>query len=193
MLDPSSGWFGHANVVASPNFDDRPSESGVDLVVIHAISLPPGQFGGNHIERFFQNRLDATAHPYFETIDKVKVSSHFLIERSGELKQFVSTDMRAWHCGESSFEGRTRCNDFSIGIELEGCDEREFTDAQYDVLIETLEELIRCYPKITNERIVGHCDIAPLRKTDPGPYFDWDRMIDGLAVKRPPSNGTTEE
>jgi AmpD protein len=184
VLNPIAGWCERATIVASPNFDRRPSGSVVDLIVIHAISLPPGQFGGDYIERLFQNELIVAEHPYFKSIDGLKVSSHFLIERNGALKQFVATGNRAWHCGESSFEGKARCNDFSIGIELEGCDEKEFTDAQYDSLIEVLVELVRCYPNVTDGRIVGHCDIAPSRKTDPGPNFDWHRTRRELDVKR---------
>ncbi|MFP6782486.1 MAG: 1,6-anhydro-N-acetylmuramyl-L-alanine amidase AmpD [Gammaproteobacteria bacterium] len=183
-LDPISGWFENAIIIPSPNFDYRPLSSIIDLIVIHSISLPPGQFGSDCIERFFKNDLDASAHPYFVSIEELKVSSHFLIERTGILKQFVSTNMRAWHCGESSFNGRTRCNDFSIGIELEGCDDIGFTEKQYTVLNHVLVELVGAYPNVSDERIVGHQDIAPRRKTDPGPHFDWDRTRNALNVQR---------
>lgn len=182
-LERASGWFDGAVVVASPNFDARPRGATVELAVVHAISLPPGQFGGGYIESFFQNRLDPACHPYFRSIEDLKVSSHFLVDRAGRLKQFVSTHFRAWHCGESSFEGRTACNDFSIGIELEGCDERPFSAAQYEMLTAVLAELAANYPLLTHDRIVGHCDIAPARKTDPGPHFDWDMMHDLLGEK----------
>lgn len=165
-----------AEKVASSNFDDRPDGVVVGLVVIHAISLPPGEFGGGYIDRFFQNRLRPSDHPYFRTIDGLKVSSHFLIERAGLLKQFVATDFRAWHCGESSFGGCSACNDFSVGIELEGSDEQPFTAAQYSTLTDVLTELSIRYPAITVRRIVGHSEISPGRKTDPGPQFEWQTM-----------------
>jgi len=181
-LEPS-GWFSGARKIVSPNFDTRPEGSQVELVVVHAISLPPGEFGGGHIDRLFQNRLNSTEHAYFSSIDGLKVSTHFLIERTGNLKQFVSTIFRAWHCGESAFAGRAACNDFSIGIELEGCDEQPFTSAQYDVLTNVLAELSAHYSAINPSRIVGHCDIAPGRKTDPGPLFEWQMMQDILQEK----------
>lgn len=161
--------------VPSPNCDERPPEASIDLIVIHAISLPPGEFGGDAIERLFTNRLDPTAHPYYAGIQGLRVSAHFLIRRDGTTIQYVPCHMRAWHAGVSSWRGRERCNDFSIGIELEGCDELPFEDAQYDALTRLLDKLKRSYPHV---EIVGHADIAPGRKTDPGPCFDWPRIAD---------------
>lgn len=167
------GWLASARRVESPNCDDRPEGETAELVVVHNISLPPGQFGGAGILDLFSNRLDPAAHPYYETIKGLRVSAHFLIRRDGELIQFVSCDRRAWHAGLSSWHGRERCNDFSVGIELEGTDDAPFTEAQYDRLNALLGVLYRRYP-ITD--VVGHSDIAPGRKTDPGPYFDWERV-----------------
>jgi len=179
-LDPVSGWFEDAEKRASPNFDARPAGIEVDLIVLHAISLPPGVFGGGYIHEFFLNRLRNSAHPYFAEIAALRVSAHLLIDRAGDLTQFVSTHARAWHCGDSRHAGRVACNDFSIGVELEGCDEQEFTGQQYGRLNAVLSELVRVYPGLTADTIVGHSDIAPARKTDPGPFFDWDRMRSGL-------------
>jgi AmpD protein len=179
-FDPASGWFTDAEICASPNFDARPAGIGISLVVIHAISLPPGVFGGGYIREFFLNRLDSAAHPYFREIADMKVSAHFLIDRDGHLVQFVSTHSRAWHCGQSTYAGRSACNDFSIGIELEGCDERPFTAAQYARLEPVLNALRRSHPSIAQRAVVGHSDIAPGRKTDPGPHFDWSRVRAGL-------------
>ncbi|HCU88348.1 MAG TPA: 1,6-anhydro-N-acetylmuramyl-L-alanine amidase AmpD [Gammaproteobacteria bacterium] len=172
----SSGWFTGVQKIESPNFDLRPDGNNVELVVIHAISLPPGEFGGGHIDRLFKNCLDPTKHSYFEAIHGLKVSAHLLIERTGLLKQFVSTTHRAWHSGDSVFAGRNACNDFSVGIELEGCDDVPFTSEQYTALTDVLAELCINYPGVKLEDIVGHCDIAPDRKTDPGPLFDWPMM-----------------
>ncbi len=164
----------------SPNYDDRPKEVVIDTLVIHAISLPPDCFGDEFVEQFFTNYLDETAHPYFCTIKRLKVSSHFYIKRCGKTVQFVSTLKRAWHAGESLFDGKSNVNDFSIGVELEGCDSQPFTDEQYVALI-TLTKLIRSYHSaISLDRIVGHSDIAPGRKTDPGPLFDWDKYLSSL-------------
>jgi AmpD protein len=161
---------------ASPNFDARPDGAGISLIVVHAISLPPGQFGGGWVDRLFTNRLDPGAHPYFRKIHELRVSSHLCVFRSGAVSQYVDLDQRAWHAGESRFEERTRCNDFSIGIELEGCDDRPFDPRQYRRLGEVARALMRAFPAITPARIVGHSDIAPGRKTDPGPHFDWLRL-----------------
>ena len=158
--------------IPSPNFDARPEGSDVSLLVIHNISLPPNEYGGEGIIELFTNQLDPAAHPYYETIQGLEVSSHFLIRRDGELIQFVPCTQRAWHAGASNWCGRERCNDFSIGIELEGSDFEPFTDAQYKTLAELTDALKQAYP-IAN--IVGHSDIAPGRKTDPGPHFDWTR------------------
>lgn len=167
------GWLRAARRCASPNFDDRPDDADVSLIVIHAISLPPSKFGSNDIEHFFSNTLNPDAHPYFAEIAGMKVSAHFLIRRDGELLQFVSCTKRAWHAGVSMWDGRERCNDYSIGIELEGCDELPFAEAQYQRLLELVADLKRRYPI---SAVVGHSDIAPLRKTDPGPCFDWTRL-----------------
>lgn len=162
-----------ARYIASPNHDQRPPGTAVSLIVIHAISLPPGEFGGDAIERLFTNRLDPAAHPYYQGIHAQRVSAHFLIRRNGAVIQFVPCDHRAWHAGQSNWRGRECCNDFSIGVELEGCDELPFEDAQYRALAHLLDVLRRSYPVVD---IVGHADIAPQRKTDPGPCFDWSRI-----------------
>jgi len=148
----------------------------VDLVVIHAISLPPGEFGGSHVVELFQNRLDATAHAYFAGIAELRVSAHFLLDRAGVLNQFVPIDARAWHAGVSIWQDRPACNDYSVGIELEGCDDRPFADAQYGALATLLADLRAALPAVTPGRVVGHADVAPGRKTDPGPFFDWARL-----------------
>ena len=176
LVGPSigaDGWLAGVRRSASPNCDERPDDEAVSLVVIHAISLPPAQFGGDGILRLFTNRLDPAAHPYFAQISSLRVSAHFLISRTGELIQFVSCRQRAWHAGLSSWNGRQRCNDFSLGIELEGCDHLPFADAQYARLLALLELLGRRYPI---DAVVGHCDVSPGRKTDPGPCFDWQRL-----------------
>ncbi|MFP5357054.1 MAG: 1,6-anhydro-N-acetylmuramyl-L-alanine amidase AmpD [Gammaproteobacteria bacterium] len=164
----------------SPNCDVRPRDE-ISLLVIHAISLPPERFGGHFVEDLFLNRLDIHAHPYFSALAGVTVSAHLYINRHGALTQFVSLDDRAWHAGVSRHEGRERCNDFSIGIELEGCDTRPFTARQYQRLAAVTQAVMAAYPAITPERIVGHQDIAPGRKTDPGPYFDWKHYRELLA------------
>lgn len=176
MKPALSEWLDGARQCPSPNRDDRPPECNVDLLVIHSISLPPGEFGGPWIDRLFQNCLPADAHPYFREIHQLKVSAHLLIRRDGELVQYVPLHSRAWHAGESCFEGRERCNDYSIGIELEGNDETPYTDTQYRVLADTIQRIREQYPGITPSRITGHCHIAPERKSDPGPTFDWERL-----------------
>jgi len=173
QLDQESGLLKQADYVPSPNQDERPDPADIDTLVIHAISLPPDCFGGCHVEELFTNCLDPLQHSYFAEIQDLRVSAHFLIKRNGQLLQFVPTTMRAWHAGESSFEGREKVNDFSIGIELEGCDTLEFEEPQYRHLAALTQAICTAYPAITPERIVGHCDISPGRKTDPGPYFDW--------------------
>lgn len=175
QLDPASGWCQGVHRCPSPNFNERP-DGEISLLVIHNISLPPGQFATGKVQAFFQNRLDVTEHPYFEGIKALRVSAHFLIERDGQITQFVSCLDRAWHAGISSFEGREACNDFSLGIELEGTDDQPFTDAQYQALIALIRQLQQHYPQITPQRIYGHSDVAPGRKTDPGPCFDWARF-----------------
>lgn len=164
------GWVSAARRIPSPHFDARPGETTVVLLVVHNISLPPAQYTSDAIIDFFLGQLDHSAHPYFETIRDVRVSSHFLIRRSGELIQFVSCADRAWHAGQSQWRGRERCNDFSIGIELEGTDDSVFESAQYECLAKLTHALLAAYPI---EDIAGHSDIAPGRKTDPGPHFDW--------------------
>jgi len=171
-LDSASGWCDDVRHCPSPNFNERP-QGEVSLLVLHNISLPPGQFGTGEVENLFLNRLDPQAHPYFAGIAGLRVSAHFLIERDGRLTQFVPCGARAWHAGVSCWNGRERCNDFSIGIELEGCDTRPFEPAQYERLAVLIVELERRYPI---EAVVGHSDIAPGRKTDPGPFFDWKRL-----------------
>jgi AmpD protein len=173
MSGPGNIWLPDVEHLPSPNADERPDDCVVDLLVIHNISLPPGEFGGSHITALFQNRLDAEAHPYFAEIADLRVSAHLLVRRDGSAVQFVALDRRAWHAGTSSFCGRERCNDFSIGIELEGTDETPFESAQYRALDRLTRQIRRCYPAIDTTRIVGHNDIAPGRKTDPGPCFDW--------------------
>ena len=164
------GWCLQATRLASPNQNDRPDNQGIDLLVIHNISLPPGQFGGHCIADLFLNRLDCNAHPFFDQLRALKVSSHFFIRRDGSLFQFVSADKRAWHAGVSSFKGREGCNDFSVGVELEGTDFVSFEPEQYETLVSLTDALRRRYSLKT---ITGHHHIAPVRKTDPGPFFDW--------------------
>jgi AmpD protein len=167
------GYANLARQVRSPNRDERPAGAKVTLAVIHGISLPPGRFGGDGIERLFTNRLDPAADPFYATIAGLRVSAHFLVRRDGVLVQFVACDERAWHAGVSRFRGRERCNDFSIGIELEGTDETPYESAQYRMLARLLKALARRYPI---RHVAGHSAIAPGRKTDPGPAFDWDRL-----------------
>jgi len=180
LLSPSvslaDGWLSCAKKIPSPNFNQRPDSSDISLLVIHNISLPPEQFGNGCVEAFFCNRLEKHRHPYFKTIAGLAVSSHFLITRIGELIQFVSTEQRAWHAGKSTFEGHDNCNDFSIGVELEGADTLPYSPEQYSALANLIELLLKSYPRITNNRIVGHSDISPGRKTDPGPAFDWQKI-----------------
>ncbi|MEH6585395.1 MAG: 1,6-anhydro-N-acetylmuramyl-L-alanine amidase AmpD [Halioglobus sp.] len=170
-----AGWLHGARRVPTENFEPRPPGARPELLVIHNISLPPGQFGGDCIERFFCNCLDWDEHPFFEEIRGVKVSAHVLIRRDGEVLQFVNFNDRAWHAGSSRYQGRENCNDFSIGVELEGTDELPYADAQYEALQSISLALFRAYPLINAEQVAGHSDIAPGRKTDPGPAFDWQR------------------
>ena len=171
-IDPA-GWLQPVVRCPSPNFNARPTGEEVSLLVIHNISLPPGEFGGGYIERFFCNTLPADDHPYFATIHHLQVSAHCLVSRGGSVTQFVSFADRAWHAGASSFAGRGNCNDFSIGIELEGADDQGYTPEQYQTLVRLTALLQKFYPAIVRDRIVGHSAIAPGRKTDPGPAFDW--------------------
>ena len=176
----SQGWLSCVRRVPSPNFNDRPELIEVSLLVLHNISLPPQQFGGSYICDFFTNCLDLSVHPYFEEIADIQVSSHVLIDRQGEIIQFVSFDHRAWHAGKSCFNGVDNCNDYSVGIELEGADDIAYTDSQYQTLMQISRALMVYYPTITKPRIVGHCDIAAGRKTDPGLAFDWQRYFSVL-------------
>lgn len=178
MSRPPEGIIAQARYVASPNYDERPVGSEISLLMVHAISLPPGEFGGEAIERFFTNRLDPAAHPYFREICALKVSSHFLVRRDGALVQFVPVQRRAWHAGVSRWRGRERCNDFSIGVELEGAEEGSFEDAQYRGLLCLVGELRKALPL---RDIAAHSDVAPGRKNDPGPGFDWLRVLGALA------------
>ena len=171
-----NGWLTVATQLPSPNCDARPPGSAIELVVVHGISLPPGDYGGGFVQQFFQNRLDPAGHEYFAGIAGMRVSAHCLIERDGAITQFVSFADRAWHAGESSWRGRSRCNDFSVGIELEGCDDEAYADAQYASLAQLIAALRETYPTVAADAISGHSDIAPGRKTDPGPHFDWPRL-----------------
>jgi AmpD protein len=175
------GWYRPARALPSPNFGVRPEGEAISLALIHSISLPPGEFGGDAIERLFTNTLDWDAHPYFQTIRGLQVSSHFLIRRDGELLQFVACDQRAWHAGQSSFQGRENCNDYSIGIELEGLEGQTFEVAQYLTLTQLLQDLTLAYPI---RHVLGHEHVAPGRKIDPGPGFDWARLAQDLAWPR---------
>jgi len=166
-------WLPGINHTPSPNYDARPNPQDISLLVIHNISLPPGAFDGKYVEAFFQNRLDINAHPYFANIADMQVSAHLLIRRDGQAQQFVALNQRAWHAGVSCFAAREKCNDFSIGIELEGSDHIAFEKAQYQTLGQLTQQIQVLYPAIIQQRIVGHSDIAPGRKTDPGPFFDW--------------------
>lgn len=174
------GWLTDARACPSPHFNARPAGESISLLVIHNISLPPGQFGGGFVQPFFAGELDPQAHPYFALICSMRVSAHFLIERDGSLHQFVSCLDRAWHAGASRFGGRPDCNDYSIGVELEGTDTTPYTPAQYATLIDLTRALQEAYPAITPCRITGHEFIAPRRKTDPGPAFDWRRYLRAL-------------
>ena len=169
-----------AEFILSPNFSDRPEGVEPTLLVIHNISLPPGEFGGSYIADFFQNKLDTSKHPFFEEIADLQVSSHLFVDREGQLIQFVDLNKKAWHAGISEFEGQKECNDFSIGIELEGTDTEPYSDKQYLSLISLTNCLMERYSGISTERIVGHCDIAPSRQTDPGVSFDWSRYKNSL-------------
>jgi AmpD protein len=186
QLDSVSGWVAGVRHCPSANCNERP-QAEVSLLVIHNISLPPGQFATGKVQEFFTCGLRADEHPYFAAIADMRVSAHFFIERDGVISQFVSCRQRAWHAGVSCFAGRENCNDFSLGIELEGTDELPFTDAQYQALIALSRQLLNTFPALTLERICGHSDIAPGRKTDPGPAFDWARLHAGLS-----SAGTLE-
>lgn len=176
----SSGWVAGARRRSSPHADERPAGAAISLIVLHGVSLPPGEFGGAWVEEFFAGTLDCDAHPYFSGLRELRVAPHLLVRRTGEAIQFVSCLRRAWHAGRSVWRGREECNDFSIGIELEGTDTQPYADAQYAALEALLPALRRAYPGIGAAAVVGHSDIAPGRKTDPGPAFDWRRLPAGL-------------
>jgi AmpD protein len=181
QVDKVHGLLEGAHYTPSPNHDARPADTAISALVVHAISMPPGEYGGTDIERLFCNNLDFACHPFYGEIDGLAVSAHLLIRRDGQVVQFVPFQERAWHAGVSVLEGRARVNDFSIGIELEGSDYAPFEEAQYRALAEVTRALRVAYPGITPQRVVGHDDIAPERKTDPGPYFNWQRFRRALA------------
>ncbi|MDO8436838.1 MAG: 1,6-anhydro-N-acetylmuramyl-L-alanine amidase AmpD [Nitrosomonadaceae bacterium] len=181
MQIDANGCLDGVRLIPSHNCDERPAGYAINLLVIHSISLPPDEFGGDGVIELFTNRLDLAAHPYYQTLRDLKVSAHFFIRRDGETIQFVACGKRAWHAGTSCWQGKTHCNDFSIGVELEGSDTRPFTDAQYTALIALSRVLQEAYPIAD---IVGHSDIAAGRKTDPGPYFDWKRYRSALLAAR---------
>lgn len=183
MIVRADGWLEGALRVDSPNFDARPPDTAIELIVVHNISLPPGIYGGGHVSQLFTNKLEVSADPYFAQLIGLHVSSHVLIERDGSVTQYVSFADRAWHAGASQFNGRVACNDFSVGIELEGTDFEPFADAQYEALNSVIAALLAAY---SIEAVRGHSDIAPDRKTDPGPFFDWHRVELPASVSIPP-------
>ena len=181
QVEIKDGLMSGARQIASPNFDSRPAGVEADLIVVHGISMPPGEFGGPWIEQLFMNTLPLDLHPYFAEVGSLRVSTHLLVARDGALTQFVKFTDRAWHAGQSSYNGRTACNDFSIGIELEGVDTVPYEPAQYAALAVAVAALCKAYPRLSPDRLVGHSDISPGRKTDPGPAFDWQRARRGVA------------
>jgi len=183
-IDPATGLLAGVRQVLSPHFDERPAGVTPDLLVVHGISLPPGEFGGPWIDRLFTGTLPWDAHPYFKQIEGLRASAHALIRRDGQIVQYVPFAARAWHAGKSAHQGRGACNDFSIGVELEGTDQLPYTDAQYEALAALTAALLAAYPTLSAQAIVGHSDIAPGRKTDPGPCFDWARLRALLAQRR---------
>jgi AmpD protein len=186
QVDLATGLLEGVTQIASPNCDARPPGVEPDLIVVHGISLPPGEFGGPWIDRLFTNTLPGDAHPYFAEVGPLRVSSHLAVRRDGSVTQYVKFTDRAWHAGKSSFEGRDACNDYSIGIELEGTDTLPYAAAQYHALSRVIAALCMAYPRLSPDRVVGHSDIAPGRKTDPGPAFDWQHaraLIDGACVR----------
>ena len=188
QVDLATGLMRGAKQIASPNYDARPAGVEADLIVIHGISLPPGEFGGPWIERLFTNTLPAEIHPYFAEVAPLRVSSHLVVQRDGALTQYVSFADRAWHAGQSNYQGRAACNDFSVGVELEGADTLPYEATQYEALAAVVAALCAAYPRLSADRLVGHSDIAPGRKTDPGPAFDWPRArrLIGAACRQPP-------
>ncbi len=179
-VDPATGLLAPARQVESPNQDERPDPDDISMVLVHGISLPPGEFGTGGIEALFTNTLDFDAHPYYAEIRGLEVSAHLLVDRDGEVTQFVPFTKRAWHAGASRFRGRERLNDCAIGIELEGTDTEAYTDAQYSVLGAVIAAIITAYPDVDARRIAAHSDVSPGRKTDPGPVFDWQQLYDRL-------------
>ncbi len=188
-VDLETGLLQGARQIASPNCDARPPGVEADLIVVHGISLPPGEFGGPWIERLFTNSLPAGAHPYFTEVGSLRVSSHLVVTRDGSVTQYVKFTERAWHAGVSVYQGREACNDFSVGVELEGTDTLPYEAAQYDALARVVAALCKAYPRLSAERLVGHSDISPGRKTDPGPAFDWQgaRRLIAAASAAPPA------
>jgi AmpD protein len=184
-IDLDNGLMRGARQVASPNYDSRPPGVEAELIVVHGISLPPGEFGGPWIDRLFTNTLPPDVHPYFAEVGPLRVSSHVVIERDGAVTQYVRFTERAWHAGKSSYEGREACNDFSVGVELEGTDTLPYEAAQYTALAQVVAALCTAYPRLSPDRLVGHSDIAPGRKTDPGPAFDWPRARRLIAAAAP--------
>lgn len=179
-IDNQSGKLRNVSFIESPNCDERSSEEDINLIVVHGISLPPNEFGGDGVRQLFTNQLDPAEHPYYKSIHQLKVSAHAFIRRDGEIIQFVPFHKRAWHAGLSEYKGRCQCNDFSIGIELEGADDIPYTSSQYSALTSLINSLWQAYPHIQKEDLVGHSDIAPGRKTDPGESFDWQKLHDLL-------------
>jgi AmpD protein len=194
QVDLKSGLLQGVRQVASPNFDARPAGSATDLIVVHGISLPPGEFGGPWIDRLFTNSLPLDAHPYFTEVGELRVSAHLAIDREGAVTQYVSFAERAWHAGKSLYEGREACNDFSVGVELEGADSIAYEPAQYRALAAVVAALCAAYPNLSPQRLVGHSDIAPGRKTDPGSAFDWPhaRRLVRLACAKKPWRGAAQ-
>jgi len=185
MLKIKNGLLESAITLNSPNYDDRGDENDISLIVIHNISLPPNEFGGKGIEQLFTNSLDKSEHPFYEEIHQLRVSSHLLIRRDGEIMQFVPFHKRAWHAGVSQYLGRDVCNDFSIGIEMEGTDFEPFEEIQYEVLNNVIDALLKTYPSLKPDAITGHENIAVGRKTDPGPYFEWGKLSIELKAELP--------
>jgi N-acetyl-anhydromuramoyl-L-alanine amidase len=182
-IDSTTGLVAGARQVLSPYCDPRPANTAPELIVVHGISLPPQEFGGPWIDRLFTGTLPWDQHPYFRKIEGLKASAHLVIRRDGHLTQYVPFGLRAWHAGVSQYGGRSGCNDFSVGIELEGADEVPYTDAQYGTLTAVIVALVEAYPSLSAQHLTGHSDIAPGRKTDPGPAFDWPRLRAALAAR----------
>ncbi|MBI1732647.1 MAG: 1,6-anhydro-N-acetylmuramyl-L-alanine amidase AmpD [Gammaproteobacteria bacterium] len=183
-LDPGRNWIAGARQVPSPHCDDRPPDAEISLIVIHGISLPPRQYGGPYIDQLFTGTLDAAAHPYFAEIAALRVSSHLLVDRCGAVTQYVSLARRAWHAGQSCFRGREECNDFSVGMEFEGCDDEAYSGVQYEMGAALAAAIMSAWPAIGPDSVVRHSDISPGRKTDPGPAFEWEKFLAMIAASR---------